>query len=294
MAPDRRGRPAWNPSTDPPSVGVAVIPTEARKVKSPVFRAPPAFVPVAAVVALATALHGSPPPVTVPPNPMPSRQTATGRIEGNVEISTALTARRPQIRIYADPGSGAIPPAPPRDPLAAEVRNVVLYLEGDSAAIPASAEKIARGRRGSIAQHGERFVPHVLAVMVGATVDFPNQDDLYHNVFSLSAAAGNGGFDLGRYPKGSSRSWTFPKVGTVAVFCHIHTDMSATLLVLANPFFATPDENHHYVIDDVPEGDYTIIAWHERIKPIYRHIHVVAGQSTPVPFNIPLLQGGPR
>src|SRR5262249_55672108 len=219
---------------------------------------------------------------------------ATGRIEGTVEISTALGVRRPQIRIYADPGSGALPPPPPRDPIAAEIRNVVLYLDGDVESLPASAELIAKRRRGSIAQRDERFVPHVLAVMQGATVDFPNQDDVFHNVYSLSKDAGNGGFDLGRYPMGSSRSRTFPKPGTVNVFCHIHQDMSATILVLANPYFATPDENHHYVIEDVPEGDYTIVGWHERIHQISRRIHVTAGQTTTENFNIPLPQGGAK
>ena len=241
--------------------------------------------------ALATGLHGAP---RVVPQPAAAPVRATGRIEGNVEISTALTARRPQIRIYADPGSGAVPPASPRDAIAAEVRNVVLYLNGDSSVLPAPEDLIARRRRGSIAQHGERFVPHALAIMEGGTVDFPNQDDIYHNVYSLSAAAGSGGFDLGRYPKGSSRSQTFPKPGTVQVFCHIHSDMSATILVLENPFFATPDENHHYAIDDVPEGEYTIVGWHGRITPITRRIHVTAGQTTRVDFNIPLPQGGPR
>ena len=131
--------------------------------------------------------------------------------------------------------------------------------------------------------------------MQGATIDFPNQDDIYHNVYSLSVAAGSSGFDLGRYPKGSSRSWTFPRPGTVQVFCHIHSDMSAIVLVLANPFFASPDEGHRFVIDDVPEGDYTIVGWHERIKtPITRRVHVGAGQTTVVDFNIPLPQGGPR
>jgi hypothetical protein len=71
--------------------------------------------------------------------------------------------------------------------------------------------------------------------------------------------------------------------------------MSATLLVLANPFFTTPDENRHYAIDEVPEGDYTLVAWHERIRQlISRRIHVAAGQTTTVDFNIPLPQGGPR
>jgi hypothetical protein len=70
--------------------------------------------------------------------------------------------------------------------------------------------------------------------------------------------------------------------------------MSAVILVLANPFFASPDENKRYVIDDVPEGEYTIVAWHERIKPITRHIRVIAGQTTTVDFNIPLPQGESR
>jgi hypothetical protein len=145
-----------------------------------------------------------------------------------------------------------------------------------------------------MAQHDERFVPHVLSIVQGGTVDFPNQDDVYHNVFSLSSAAAPGGkgFDLGRYPRGSSKRWTFASAGTVQVFCHIHSEMSAIILVLANPYFASPDDDHRFVIDDVPEGDYTIVGWHERIKPISRRIHVSAGQTTSVDFNIPLPQGG--
>lgn len=221
---------------------------------------------------------------------------ATGRIEGTVEISASLTARRPQFRIYADPGSGAVPPPAqkPAEALAAEFHNVVIYVDGDSTRLPGTPARLAAARRGRIAQHDERFAPHVLAAVAGATIDFPNEDDFYHNVFSLSSAAGPKGFDLGRYPQGTSRSWTFPKPGTVQVFCHIHSDMSAVVLVLSNPFFATPDENRRYVIDDVPEGDYTLVAWHERIRPITRHIHVIAGQTTNIDFNIPLPQGGGR
>jgi plastocyanin len=220
---------------------------------------------------------------------------ATGRIEGVVEISKALTARRPQFRIYSDPGSGVTPAAAPRDPVAEEAKNVVVYLEGDSASLPATQAQVDSHRHGAITQRDERFVPHVLAVMQGATVDFPNQDDVFHNVYSLSTAAGSGGFDLGRYPKGSSRAWTFPRPGTVGVFCHIHSDMSAIVLVLPNPYFASPDDGHHFAIEDVPEGDYTIVGWHERIRePIRRRIHVAAGKTTVVPFDIPLPQGGPR
>lgn len=234
------------------------------------------------------------PASTTPPAASPVARTAaaTGRIEGNVEISTALTARRPQFRIYADPGAGSIPPAAPRDPVAAEVRNVVIYLEGDTSRLPATAEYMAARRRGTIGQRDERFSPHVMPVLTGGTIDFPNFDDVFHNVFSLSNAAGAQGFDLGRYPKGASRGWTFPRPGTVQVFCHIHSDMSAIVLVLSNPFFATPDEHRRFAIDDVPEGEYTIVGWHERIKPIVRTVRVIAGQTTTVDFNIPLPQGG--
>lgn len=216
---------------------------------------------------------------------------AGGRIEGTVEISSALSTRRTVFRIYSDPGLGAVPSRSPRDPTVAELHNVVLYLEGDPEQLHASAARLESRRHGSMAQHDERFVPHVLPVVQGATVDFPNEDDVYHNVFSLSAAAGPKGFDLGRYPKGTSRSFTFARAGTVQVFCHIHSDMYGVVLVLPNPYFASPDDDHHFVIDDVPEGDYTIVGWHERIKPIIQRIHVTAGQTTPVDFNIPLPQG---
>ena len=228
--------------------------------------------------------------------PVRATLLTTGRIEGTVEISSTLSIRRPPFRIYADPGSGSIPPAPIPDPALAELHNVVVYLEGDTTILAGSAARVQAHQHGTMAQHDERFVPHILPVMQGATVDFPNEDDVYHNVFSLSSAAGPSGkgFDLGRYPKGSSRSVTFQKPGTIQVLCHIHSDMSAVVLVLANPFFASPDDQHHFAIDDVPEGDYTIVGWHERIKPVIQHVHVSAGKTTLVDFNIPLPQGGGR
>jgi plastocyanin len=252
-----------------------------------VVRLGPALAALAALTILATTTVFARPADPAPRGP----RRAGGRIEGTVEISSALSTRRTVFRIYSDPGIGAVPSAAPRDPVAAELHNVVLYLEGDPEQLHAPAARLESRRHGSMAQHDERFVPHVLPVVQGATVDFPNEDDVYHNVFSLSAAAGPKGFDLGRYPKGTSRSFTFARAGTVQVFCHIHSDMSAVVLVLANPFFASPDDDHHFAIDDVPEGDYTIVGWHDRIKPIPHRIHVVAGQTTTVDFNIPLPQG---
>lgn len=234
-------------------------------------------------VAVHPPMHASP---RVSLGRAPTPRAATGRIEGTVEISSALSSRRPQFRIYADPGPGAVPPPPPSEGLAAEMRNVVLYLEAPRGKpIPAPDSLVHAHLHGTVAQSDERFSPHVLPVMQGATVDFPNEDDVFHNVFSLSSART---FDLGRYPRGESKSVTFSRAGTVQVFCHIHGDMSAIVLVLPNPYFATPESSGRFVIDNVPEGEYSIVGWHERIRPIVKTIRVTAGHTSTIDFNIPL------
>jgi plastocyanin len=206
---------------------------------------------------------------------------ATGRIEGEVVISTALSSRRPRFRIYADPGPGARPPA--QAPEVAEIRNVVLFVQ-DAPALEASSPAHAAMR-----QEDERFVPHVLPVLRGTTVDFPNADGVFHNVFSLSSAKT---FDLGRYPTGAAKSVQFDRSGVVQVFCHIHSDMSAIVLVLDNAHFAVPVASGHYSIDAVPPGEYTVVGWHERIKPVPRTVRVVAGETARLDFNIPIPAGG--
>jgi plastocyanin len=204
---------------------------------------------------------------------------ATGRIEGEVVISTSLSTRRPRFRIYADPGPGSRPPAPETS----EIRNVVLYLQNGPASdtVPVA--------HASMSQRDERFTPHVLPILRGATVDFPNADDVFHNVFSLSSART---FDLGRYPNGSAKSVTFDRSGVVQVFCHIHSDMSAVILVLDGPHFTVPAASGHYSIEGVPPGEYTVVGWHERIKPVMRTVKVVAGETTRLSFDIPLPNGG--
>jgi plastocyanin len=214
-------------------------------------------------------------------------QAEVGRIIGSVEISSALTARRPRFRIYSDAG-----PAPPRNDVAGELRNVIIRLESPPDRLTrspgtdvAAAGRLDSLRRGVMAQTDERFEPHVLPVLQGARVDFPNHDEVYHNVFSLSRVRT---FDLGRYPKGSSKSVSFEKSGIVQVFCHIHSDMSAIVVVLGNPFFSAPDSSGNYAIENVPPGDYTIVGWHERTKPVSQRVRVVAGQTTTINFNLPL------
>ncbi len=130
-------------------------------------------------------------------------------------------------------------------------------------------------------QHDMVFRPLVLPVLVGTTVDFPNSDPLFHNVFSLSEAKE---FDLGKYPKGERRSVRFDQAGVVSVYCEIHSYMFASILVLQNPYFAVPDQNGNYEINGVPAGTYSLSFWYGRKKAESRTVTVSANQSTTVNF----------
>jgi hypothetical protein len=143
-------------------------------------------------------------PSTRPASPGPHRDAAAS-IEGQVVVSRALTARRPRFRIYAEPGPGAVPPAPDSADVD-ERRNIIVYIEQ----VPSGTTEPTKGA--ILRQHDERFLPHVLPVVRGTTVAFPNDDPLFHNVFSLSRAKS---FDLGRYPRGTARSVTFDRAGIV-------------------------------------------------------------------------------
>lgn len=110
-----------------------------------------------------------------------------------------------------------------------------------------------------MAQHGQQFIPRVLPVLVGTTVEFPNQDNFYHNVFSV---AGGERFDLGRFGQGDSDSQTFTRPAVVVIHCEIHADMKAYILVLDNPFFTMPDAGGRFQLSEVPAGTYTLKAWH--------------------------------
>jgi len=120
-------------------------------------------------------------------------------------------------------------------------------------------------------QRDEAFVPHVLAITTGTTVDFTNSDRIYHNVFSLSKTEP---FDLGRYAVGHSKPQRFDHPGIVRVFCDIHSHMNAFILVFSHPFFAITDADGRYHIDNVPPGTYNVIAWNEGVSSEPRSVTV--------------------
>jgi len=118
-----------------------------------------------------------------------------------------------------------------------------------------------------IDQKGLMFVPHVVAVQQGATVDFLNSDSVAHNVF-WTAISGNKklGHNLGTWPKAEKRSFKFDNPGVVPLLCNVHPEMAAYVVVSPTPYFATTDKSGAYKIDNVPDGSYTVTAWNEGTK----------------------------
>jgi plastocyanin len=204
---------------------------------------------------------------------------AYGSIRGEVRITSNLTAQRMRFRLY--PGFKPAPPPAHSEQRDDEWRNIVIFLES----APTMPENPAGDQVLQIAQLGETFIPHVLPVMKGSTVEFPNQDPIFHNVFSLS---GTKSFDLGRFPKGESRSVTFEEPGVVPVFCHLHSDMSAIVMVLDNPFFAVPGPDGRYEIRNIPAGNYTLVAWHERSEQVELQVEVTGGQPLELNITVPI------
>lgn len=109
------------------------------------------------------------------------------------------------------------------------------------------------------------FVPHVLPVITGTTVDFQNSDDVLHNVFSPDNCVEK--FNLGSWPKGEKRSYTFTEPGCLAVvLCNVHPEMEGYVVVVETPYYAVTDDDGNYKIKNVPAGNYTLKIWHERLK----------------------------
>jgi plastocyanin len=136
-------------------------------------------------------------------------------------------------------------------------------------------------RRAAIRQRNTTFQPRVTVVQVGATVEFPNEDRIFHNVFSLSQAAK---FDLGLYKSGSSKSVTFDRVGVVDVYCNIHPDMAATIKIIDSSAFTVTGADGRFRITDVPEGTYPFVAWLREGSEQRGSVTVRAGETVTVPI----------
>ena len=199
----------------------------------------------------------------------------TGGIAGRVRLTTRLKGAALPSTAYPSRAVGTHDPQTSPD----QIKNVVVYLK----------DAVYRGplppMRAELRQEHETFLPHVLAITRGSTVDFPNQDPIFHNVFSLSSAAT---FDLRRYPQGQIRSQQFSKAGIVKVYCHIHSHMSATIVVLPHPYFTIPQQNGSYELPNLPVGDYTLVGWHERVGERLTRVRVERGRTASVDLSLPV------
>jgi len=166
-----------------------------------------------------------------------------------------------------------------RGKASAEVAAAIVYF------VPDQRPAVAAPVRAEITTRNRRFAPRTLAVPVGSSVSFPNEDPIQHNVFSLSP--GNR-FDLGRYGKGQSRAQKLTTPGVVRIFCNVHRDMAATVLVLDTPYFVSPDPQGSFTIDDVPPGAGTLHVWHPRADPWQRTVAVPLADSLDVRLSVTL------
>ena len=198
----------------------------------------------------------------------------TGNVAGRVTLTTRIKGKALPSTAYPTRAVGALDTH-----VIPEIRNVVVYVKDVAFRGPPATVKA------ELRQEHETFVPHVLAITRGSTVNFPNDDPIFHNVFSLSSAAS---FDLRRYPSGHSRSWQFSQAGIVKVYCHIHSHMSATILVLDHPYFTIPNTDGTFELPNLPPGEHTIVGWHERVGERRAIVRVERGKTATVDLSLPV------
>ena len=151
----------------------------------------------------------------------------------------------------------------------------VVYVEAVAGkAFPAPSQHV------TVDQKGLMFVPHIVAIQQGTTVEFLNSDSVAHNVFWPSIGGNKKlGHNLGTWPQGQRQSFKFDAPGIVPLYCNVHPDMSGYLIVSPTPYFATTDKSGAYKIDNVPDGAYTVTAWNEGAKAKSNPVNVAGDAS---------------
>jgi plastocyanin len=151
-------------------------------------------------------------------------------------------------------------------------------------------EKVGDNKYDAPAEHGIVdqidlvFIPHVIAVQKGTTIDFPNNDQVRHNVFSPPDCCKQ--FNLGTYDIGASKPVTFDKSCEVPLLCNVHAEMSAYVVVVDNPYFGVTAKNGSFTINNVPPGTYKLKTWHEKLKTVEQDVTVEGGKVVGVSFTL--------
>jgi plastocyanin len=183
-------------------------------------------------------------------------------------------------------------PAVPQALWAAQIEGSVEILAQDGRAIEDRSNAVvyldevagnkgfrAKGPRPRMSSKNMRFEPEVLPILAGSTVEFPNLDKVLHNVFSLSKAKP---FDLGLYQAGETKSIAFEETGLVKVYCNVHEDMAAYILVLGNPHFTLTDKEGNFTLPDVPPGTYKLVCWYRFGDAMEKDVVITKTQTVQV------------
>jgi len=204
---------------------------------------------------------------------IPAPSATAGDVTGHAFVTKRLTKRILSSVAYNLRGTAAPATSLDTEPVN-EFDRMVMILE-DGKLPPKPPVTVV------LNQQGSRFDPELIAVPTGSTVQFPNLDPIFHNVFSLSKARK---FDLGYYPRGQSRSVKFDQAGVVQVYCHIHANMYAAIVVTDSPWFTKPGADGNFSFSNVPAGRYRLVVWHKIAG--YRKVEVVVPETGSVDVKI--------
>jgi plastocyanin len=215
--------------------------------------------------------EGAPPRVTTPIEKVALDQPAQPAAVGNSDDDEAAEAAEQRT-----------PPKPPARGSLTGTLTIAKQTGGGLALVtlePKGRAWKARAPRQRVMEQRERqFAPRLMLIPSGSTVTFPNFDTIFHNVFSTSQP---GAFDLGLYRQGETRAVTFAKEGIVRLGCNIHSNMSATIVVIGAPHYVIPDGGGAFAFKSLAPGVYTLRAWSERSKtPITQEITIKTGANT--------------
>jgi len=199
--------------------------------------------------------------------------------EAQKKLAEALKSLKNEIRteVNVDNGgtiTGAVKCKKVRHP-----EDVVVYIEkvGDK-------NYSAPEEHGTVDQLNLTYVPHVIAIQKGTTLDFPNSDLVRHNVFTPPECCQQ--FNLGTYDVGVVKHVTFDEVCDIPLLCNVHAEMSAYIVVLDNPYFSVTGRDGVYKIENVPPGTYKVSAWHERLRTVTKDVTVESGKASNIDFNL--------
>ena len=205
-----------------------------------------------------------------------------GEISGHTLVTRHLTKKALPPAVYDLRGAVAQAAIQDNAPVN-EFDRMVIILEG--AKSPSNAPQTA-----VIEQRNGRFEPDIVVIPVGSTVQFPNADPIFHNVFSLSRAQS---FDLGFFPKGQSRSVKFTREGIVQVYCHIHANMYAAIVVTSSRWYGRPSADGSFSWSNIPAGHYRVTVWHKIAGTFQTEVDVPESGRAEVTVRVPV-DTGPR